>query len=227
MTPCEVCKSVVPLGDEAGERKSGPVQILIVEDDPLIGQDLTERLGGLGYGIAGVVASAGDAIALAHAQRPGLVLMDIQLSGEVDGVGAAEQIRNLRIPVVYVTGCTSEAVLGRAVQTGPGGYVLKPYETKDLQVAIQVALHKDQAESDRERLIMRLQEVLASIKTMTGRLSICAYCKKVKNSNGEWPEVEAYVMEHSHASFSHGMCPGCFARVKQQLQALEGAVGPE
>jgi YesN/AraC family two-component response regulator len=147
--------------------------------------------------------------------------MDIHLSGEMDGIQAAEQIRKFQIPVVYVTGYCDGSVLDRAELTEPYGYVLKPYETSDLKVAVQMALCRHRAEQARQQLLRRVQDILASVKTLTGRLSICCYCKKIKDATGRWPEVESYIMEHSYASFTHGICPGCFARMKRQIQALE------
>lgn len=222
MTACEVCQSVLPLDNESSRlRPPGREHILIIEDDPLSAQVLREGLESTGYHISGVVASAQEAVRLAQSAVPDLVLMDIHISGEADGVEAAGQISKLQIPVVFVIGCFSPTVLDRAMLTEPYGFLLKPYRTPDLELAIQVALQKSRAERDRQRLLTRLQKVLTSVKTLTGRLSICCYCKKIKNTAGEWPEVEAFVMEHSHASFTHGMCPVCFERVQKQLKTLE------
>jgi len=69
--------------------------------------------------------------------------------------------------------------------------------------------------------------VLASVKTLTGRLSICCYCKKIRDEAGNWPDVETYVMQHSDASFTHGMCPDCFTRLKERIEAIEEVGAPE
>lgn len=231
MTRCETCKNVIPIDAETEQHclnTAVPGTVLIAEDDPLIGQDLSERVEGLGYQTVAITALASEALSLAAHHKPSLVLMDIQLAGEMDGIQAAEQMRRLQVPVVFVTGCSSDTVLDRAVLTGPCGYLIKPYDTNDLKATIQVALHKHRAEVERTRLVARLKRVLRNVKTLRGRLSICAYCKRVKDGDGEWPQIEAYVMQHSHASFTHGMCPGCFDRVKAQLQALEeGAAGSD
>ncbi len=228
MLPCEVCKTVLPLESEpAGgcDRNAGPAEVLIVEDDPDLAQDLTDRLTALNYGIVGIANCASAAIALAQARTPDLVLLDIQLSGDMDGIQVAGQMRKLSIPVVFVTGFRDGAVLDRAVSSEPYGYLVKPYETSDLKIAVQVALRRYRAERDRQKLLRRFQEVLGTVKTLGGRLSICCYCKKVKDSAGRWPEIETYVMEHSHASFTHGMCPDCFAGMKKKLEAAEAASG--
>jgi hypothetical protein len=66
-----------------------------------------------------------------------------------------------------------------------------------------------------------VQDALAKVKALSGLLSICAYCKKIKDDEGYWGEIENYIMRHSNASFTHGMCPDCFARLKKQLDELQ------
>lgn len=158
---------------------------------------------------------------LAENHRPDLVLMDIQLSGEMDGIQAAEQLRAVQVLVIYVTGYCDGSVLDRAQQTEPYGYVLKPYKRSDIKIAVQMGLYRHRAEQARQQLLKRFQGVVSSVKTLTGRLSICCYCKKIKDRAGDWPEVETYIMEHSYASFTHGTCPDCFTRVKRKIEAIE------
>ena len=216
--------SVLPLGDELTDgqvRRFGKEQILIVEDDPTIAQDLKCKLESLDYEVARITHYAEEAVILAESLRPDLVLMDIQLAGKMDGIQAAEQIRKLRVPLVYVSGYCDGPVLERAQLTEPYGYILKPYRTADLRISVEMSLQRHQAEQERERLLKRFQDVLASIKTLTGRLSICCYCKKIRDEAGDWPDVETYVMKHSHASFTHGMCPECFTRVQKRIEAIE------
>jgi PAS domain S-box-containing protein len=75
---------------------------------------------------------------------------------------------------------------------------------------------RKQAEAERERLVGSLSEALASVKTLRGFIPICAWCKKVRDDGGFWHAVEVYVRDHSEAQFSHGMCPGCEARVQSE-----------
>jgi CheY-like chemotaxis protein len=220
------CDRVLPFEDELMDSKVRPfgkAQILIAEDDPTIAQDLKYKLENLGYGVAGITHSGEQAVVLAESLRPDLVLMDIQLAGEMDGIQAAEQIRTLGVPLVYVSGFCDSPILRRAQLTEPYGYVLKPYRTSDIRISVEMSLERHRTEQERERLLKRFQEVLASVKTLTGRLSICCYCKKIKDEAGDWPDVETYVMKHSNASFTHGMCPDCFTRVQKRIEAIEQA----
>ena len=195
-------------------------RILIAEDDSLIVQDLRERLESMDYEVSGTTPHAGEVFELARNLRPDLVLMDIQLPGEMDGIQAAERLRVLDVPVVYVTGCCNDRMLARAQVTEPCGFVLKPYQTRELRTAIEIGLYKHRVERQRECAVQRLEAALASAKKLTGLLPICCYCKKIKDVEGRWSEIEAYISKHTDASFTHGMCPCCFERVKKQLDAL-------
>jgi CheY-like chemotaxis protein len=203
------------------EAESCPkAQILIAEDDDLIVCDMKSRLESLNYEVTATTPRAKEALALARSLKPDIVLMDIQLPGEMDGIAAAEGIRRLQIPFIYVTGYCDGPLLERAKRTEPYGYILKPYETRDFKTAIEVGLHKHRVESEREKLLKRLQDSLSKVNSLAGLLSICAYCKRIKEDAGYWREIEMYIAERSQASFTHGMCPDCFQRVKKQLDEL-------
>lgn len=131
----------------------GRAKLLIVEDEGIVALNIERRLEGLGYTIVGNVSSGEEAINVAEETCPDLVLMDIKLEGNVDGIEAAKQIRNrFQIPVVYLTAYTNEETLNRAKLTEPYGYILKPFEARDLATTIEVALYKHQMEKQlRER----------------------------------------------------------------------------
>jgi two-component system, response regulator PdtaR len=196
-------------------------QILIVEDEAFIAQDIRQRLQGLGYCVVAYTGQAEEAVRMARDLKPDLVLMDVMLADEMDGIQAAKQIRKLhQIPVVYLTAYSDRETLERAKLTEPFGYILKPFESRDLESTIEMALYRHRMEREREQLIEQLQEALASIKTLRGLLPICSYCKKIKDDDGYWNQVEAYVAKYSQASFSHGMCPECYSKVKLELEAF-------
>lgn len=122
-------------------------RIMIVEDERIVAKDLQFRLQGLGYQVAAMASEGNDAIAKASASRPNLVLMDIRIEGEMDGIQTAEQIRSeLDIPVVFLTAYADQATLARAKITEPFGYILKPFEERELQSTIEIALYRHKAE---------------------------------------------------------------------------------
>ena len=123
-------------------------QILIVEDEGIAAKDIEGCLKDLGYGVVGIASSGREAIAKAGELCPDLVLMDIVLKGEMNGIEAAEQIYHaLNIPVVYLTAYSDESTLQRAKITEPYGYILKPFEEKELHTNIEMALYKHKMES--------------------------------------------------------------------------------
>src|SRR5882724_2934649 len=121
-------------------------RILIVDDEIIIARELEERLKQLGYEVVGIAASGREATALALEARPDLVLMDIVLQGEMDGIQAAAEIRaTLGIPVIYVTAYTDRKTLDRARVTEPFAYIVKPFSEGELHANIEMARYKHEA----------------------------------------------------------------------------------
>lgn len=132
---------------ETNENTLETIRILVVEDEYILAMNLQETLESLGYSVLDLVDSAEAAIAQAANLRPDLVLMDIRLRGEMDGIQAAEQIWNqFQIPVIYVTGHSDQSTVERATLTYPFGYILKPIRETELYVAIQTAISRYQRE---------------------------------------------------------------------------------
>jgi len=118
-------------------------KILIVEDDDIIARVEDWRLKNLGYTVCGRATNGSDAIELVANKKPDVVLMDINIKGEIDGIETARMIKKeFNIPVIYVTSHSDGATLVRAKETKPDGFILKPFEDNDLRIAIQLALKK-------------------------------------------------------------------------------------
>ncbi|MFO7850752.1 MAG: ATP-binding protein [Spirochaetia bacterium] len=125
------------------------VKILIVEDESIVAMDIKRRLVALGYQVIGHALSGEDAVSFSGEQRPDLVLMDIHLKGDMDGIKAADEIRrNYEIPVIYITAYSDEATLDRAKVTEPFGYILKPFQEREVHSAIEMAIYKHRAEQE-------------------------------------------------------------------------------
>jgi DNA-binding response OmpR family regulator len=122
-------------------------RVLIVEDETLIAEELKDRLERFGFSVIGAVDNAEEGIQIATSELPDLVLMDIRLKGEKDGVQAAIEIRRqVDVPVVYLTAYSDRATLDRAKNSEPYGYVLKPFHERELQVTIELAMHRHSLE---------------------------------------------------------------------------------
>ncbi|MHC1754266.1 MAG: response regulator [Methanosarcina sp.] len=124
-------------------------RILIVEDEHIVAMGIKRMLKGLGYTVTGVASSGEDAISKAESTFPDLVLMDIMLKGELDGVEAAKEIKErFDVPVVYLTAYSDSSILERVKKTGPFGYIVKPFDEKDLHSNIEIALHRYREEKE-------------------------------------------------------------------------------
>ncbi|HYW18450.1 MAG TPA: ATP-binding protein [Nodularia sp. (in: cyanobacteria)] len=125
------------------------VRILVVEDEVIVARTITNQLNQLGYMVTGKASSGEVAIALALETKPQLVLMDIILKGNMDGITAAASIREqLDIPIIFLTAYGDDKTLQRAKLTQPFGYVVKPFTSKDLKIAVEIGLLKHQLEQD-------------------------------------------------------------------------------
>ncbi|MBT7585235.1 MAG: response regulator [Gemmatimonadetes bacterium] len=143
-------------------------RIMVVEDEPIIAMNIISKLEKMGYEVPLHVATGEDAIAKAGGAAPDLVLMDIQLAGDMDGVEAAGHIRdNLRIPVIFLSAFSDNATLERAKATEPFAYLLKPFKDRELQTSIEISLYKRRIEEELERanadLEMRVAERTAEL----------------------------------------------------------------
>jgi PAS domain S-box-containing protein len=139
-------------------------RIMIVEDEAIVALDIKQRLEHLGYSVPAVVSSGEAALQEAIQTEPDLVLMDIRLKGELSGVDAAGQISTrLQIPVIYLTAHADEATVQEAKATNPFGYLLKPLKNRELQVAIEMTLHRHAMERNLREREQWLAAVLGSI----------------------------------------------------------------
>jgi CheY-like chemotaxis protein len=141
-----------------------PARILIVEDDRIVARDIQHQVSRIGHTVVGITPRGDDVVPLALQWQPNLVLMDIRLEGDIDGIDAAQQIREkCGIPVIYLTAYADDHTLQRAGITEPFGYLLKPFESTQLRTAIEMALYKHAAERRLRESERRYAVTLSSI----------------------------------------------------------------
>jgi len=151
-------------------KRMDSIRVLIVEDEGIVATDIQDRLSAMGYISAGWADTAARAVEMTETQDPDIVLMDIRLPGPRDGILAAEEIgRRFQIPVVFLTAYSEEATLERAKQAQPFGYILKPFNDRELKSTIEIALYKHRTEREIRRL-NRLLDVLGQINQAIMRL---------------------------------------------------------
>jgi PAS domain S-box-containing protein len=145
-------------------------RLLIVEDEAIVALDIRTRLNGLGYDPVGHAITGEQALELAGELRPHLVLMNIRLQGDLDGIAAAQEIRRrFHIPVIFLTAFAENDTLERAELAEPYGFILKPFDDRELKSAIEIALYKHQAEKE-IRHLNRLYDVLSQVNQTVARV---------------------------------------------------------
>ena len=133
-------------------------KILIVEDEPLIAEDLSMMLGKEGYTVIGVAHEGATALDLLHSQRPDLVLLDIALDTSMSGFDVAEIINEkYQIPFIFITSFSDKYTLDRAKEVDPTGYIVKPFKKKDVVANVALALHKHKSKS--ATIFIALEEI--------------------------------------------------------------------
>lgn len=122
-------------------------KIMIVEDEAIIALRLQQRLTSMGFDVVGVAYSGEEAVETAKDLRPDLILTDIMLQGKLDGIQMADIVKStLNIPAIFLTANSEDKVLERTKQTEPYGYILKPFQNRELKNAIEFALYKKNTE---------------------------------------------------------------------------------
>jgi PAS domain S-box-containing protein len=172
-----------------------PARILILEDDRVVARDIQKQLTRIGHEVLGMAVRGEDAVALALDMRPDLVLMDIRLGGEIDGVEAATRIRKqCQSPVVFLTAYSDDDTLRRASQAEPFGYLLKPFEDSQLRTVIEMALYKhvaDQKLRDSERRYATTLSSIGDAVIATDRLARVTFMNPVAVSLTGYSQDEA------------------------------------
>lgn len=170
-------------------------RILVVEDERIVADDIRMSLERLGYEVCGTAFSAEQAMQKTKEFSPDLVLMDIVLEGEMDGIEAASEIRSrFDLPVVYLTAYGEKSILERAKITEPFGYIIKPFEERELQSTIEIALYKHRMEKKLKESEQWLSTTLKSIGDAviaTDRMGQVTFINPVAQSLTGWKNEEA------------------------------------
>jgi len=134
--------------------------VLVVEDENIVSKDIQHSLKKLGYVVVGAASTGEKAIALALQNKPDVVLMDIMLKGDMNGIETASRIRaELKTPVIYLTAYADEVTLAKAKVTEPYGYIIKPFKEIDLHTSIEMALYKHGKENE----VLKERDLLFSL----------------------------------------------------------------
>jgi DNA-binding response OmpR family regulator len=188
------------------------ISILVVDDSPEILHTTSRLLKSAGYSVL-EASSGADCLESVRACRPDLVLLDVHLP-DVLGYEVCRRIKDdkdLRgTYVVMLSGVmVSSDHQSDGLDEGADGYIIRPVPNRELLARLQSISRIIKAEHERDQVIRELQHALTTIKTLRGMLPICSNCKKIRDDKGYWEEVELYVIKHTDAEFTHGICPEC------------------
>ena len=141
-----------------------PVRILVVEDEGAVGRDIQNTLIRCGYSVAGIARTGLEALEIVRRVDPDLVIMDIRLSGAMDGIETAERIRSsFGKPIIYLTALADEDTIARASRTEPEGYLIKPFNERELQSTVEIAVSRSRS---REELEDREEQFMSTLRSM-------------------------------------------------------------
>jgi PleD family two-component response regulator len=189
--------------------------ILIVDDIPANIRIVADTL--VKKGLHVVIAQSGEqALQIVERVGPDIILMDVVMP-EMDGFETCRQLKlnedTRAIPVIFMTALDDPEYVMQGFDVGGVDYIAKPVRIKEVVARVETHLRLRKMQQQLETQNARLQEALDNIKTLKGLLPICANCKKIRDDQGYWKQIEAYIEDHSDALFTHGLCPECLKRL--------------
>jgi DNA-binding response OmpR family regulator len=205
-------------------------RILVTDDDPESLLLMTSVLQRAGYEVFESETGRG-CLDTARACRPALVLLDVILP-DMSGIEVCRQIKSsLDLGDTFVILTSGVRVSSEwqadGLNTGADGYIIKPISNKEFVARVhsierikdaEDALRKK--EKEQQELISELQAAALEIKTLKGLIPICASCKKIRNDEGFWDQLETYFGKHTDALFTHGLCPDCADKYRAELKGM-------
>lgn len=206
------------------------MRVLIAEDDATSRTILQSILFKWGYEV--VVAFDGLQAwqILQDKDSPSLVILDWVMP-MMDGIDVCRKVRLAETPerpkyIILLTGRDSKEDIVKGLDAGADDYITKPFDNEELRARIQVGRRVVQLQMDLNHHVQDLQDALDHIKTLQGILPICSYCKKIRDDQNYWQQVESYISKTTDARFTHSICPECYEReIKPQLANLKRKKG--
>ncbi len=199
--------------------KNTSIKILAVDDDPDVLFATVRALRNAGYEVI-EAASGEECLMLAKKHRPDLILLDVMMP-DINGFEVCRRIKsdpelqNMYVMILSSTKTESDSQ-AEGLEIGADGYIARPFPNRELLARVAAMVRLIRAERERDKVIAELQAALAKVKQLSGMLPICATCKKIRDDQGYWQQIEAYIRDHSEAEFTHGICPECLKKFYEQ-----------
>ncbi len=196
------------------------MKVLIAEDEIVSRRLLESALPRWGYDVVTAI-DGGEAWArLQEPDAPTIMVLD-WLMPRLDGVEICRRIRtHPRLGSVYIILLTSRAAIEDVVhglEAGANDYITKPFDAAELRARMQVGVRVVNLQTALAERVREVEDALSRVKQLQGLLPICSYCKKIRDDQNYWHQVESYVSNHTDARFSHGICPECTDKFRVEL----------
>lgn len=202
------------------EHTPAPPRILIVDDKAENIDLIMKILEPEGYNLA-FATNGTKAIEVARHFLPDLILMDVMMPPGPDGFATCSALKadplTEDIPVVFVTAKGETTAIVEGFRCGGQDYIPKPFRREEVLSRVRTHVQVRLLIAKQARLIEELQQALSHVKTLRGLLPICASCKKVRDDDGYWHQIEKYLSTHSELGFTHGICADCARRLYPDL----------
>jgi DNA-binding response OmpR family regulator len=212
--------------------ESGKVKLLVTDDDPDVLLLTTMLLEEEGYEVL-KATTAKECLESTRAYSPDIILLDVMLP-DMAGTEVCRMIKadpdSRNAFVILVSGVrVSSEYQADGLNVGADGYIIKPISNREFIARVQAMVRIKRAEDafrekerEQQKLIRQLQEAFAEIKTLKGFIPICASCKKIRDDEGFWNQLEEYISKHTDAVFTHGLCPQCAEKCKAEIDSMLG-----
>lgn len=202
--------------DPGSENSSNSLEVLVADDDPISLRILQGALEKWGHPVVAVKNGNEAWHVLSESDRPSIAVLDWMMPG-MDGVTICRKVRarpsGSQLYLILLTARTDRLDVVEGLDAGADDYVTKPFHHAELRARVGVGVRVVELQ---KRLADRAQELellLNQVKQLRGLLPICMYCKRIRNDQDYWQQVETYIVEHSEAAFSHGICPECYEKM--------------
>ena len=205
------------------------MRILIAEDDAVSRRVLEATLLKWNYEVVVTTDGPQALEALKKPDAPSLALLDWMMPG-MDGSEVCRQVRQTigdrLLYVLLLTAKGSKDDIVEGLNAGADDYIVKPFDRAELQARLDVGQRILRLQTELAARVKELELALSKVKQLQGLLPICCYCKKIRDDQNYWRQVEGYVAEHSEAQFTHAICPSCREKIiEPELERLR--VGSE
>ena len=188
------------------------MRILIAEDDSTSRTVLTAVLKKQGHEVEATVNGAEAWQAMQQPDAPALAILDWMMP-EMDGPEIVRRVRTLQTDrppyIIMLTSKSEKDNIVKGLQAGADDYLAKPFDPGELHARVNVGRRILELQDAMANKVQELQKALDDVRTLRGIIPICANCKKIRDDQGYWNQVEAYVRDHTEAEFSHSICPEC------------------